>query len=239
MPPRHLQFLLPTSEILLRELPASFKTLQPPPMSPPAQTPPLVIRSPKPPSLESPVTLWRPEPPPSPLPRPLVGPNLESPRLAQTIAPRPGGLVSIPPRLEYLHMDPPSAHPQYGRAPVTMATPVQTPASGRPRSHGFWEARALAAVGAPGARADFRQKNSPALSRAQPAGNCSPKKWGRSSERHAREMGLSRVPACYATILFLAQGSVSKCILGAVGECLLAGLQFPKCWTASKARVAL
>lgn len=134
MSPPHLQFLLPISEILPDLLPPCFKTLQPPPVSPSrtALSPcHLVSKAPWP---REPGTLQRSEPPPgSPLPRPSIGPNPESPRPAQTIAPQQGRLVSIPPSLQYPHVDPPFPRPQRGRAPVTMATPVRTPEAPVPR----------------------------------------------------------------------------------------------------------
>ena len=62
-PPPHLQFLLPAPEILPRELPPRFKTLQPPRMSPHSPLPwHLVFKSPR--SLDNPSTHTRPEPPP-------------------------------------------------------------------------------------------------------------------------------------------------------------------------------
>ena len=62
-PPPHLQFLLPAPEILPRELPPRFRTLQPPRMSPHSPLPwHLVFKSP--PSLDNPSTHTRPEPPP-------------------------------------------------------------------------------------------------------------------------------------------------------------------------------
>lgn len=67
---------------------------------------------------------------------PVTGPNPESPRPAQTIAQQWGAIVSTQPSLQYLHVDPPSSCPQRERGPVTMATPVRTPAGPVPRRLG-------------------------------------------------------------------------------------------------------
>lgn len=70
-----------------------------------------------------------------PASRPLIGPNPESSRRAQTKATRSGGL-SVPDPTSSLHVDPPSSRPQRELAPVTMATPVRTPAALVPRRLG-------------------------------------------------------------------------------------------------------
>lgn len=133
-----------------------------------------------------------------------------------------GGGLSVPDPASNLHVGPPSSRPQRERAPVTMATPVRTPAAPVPRRLGG--SRSARCWGDPGLeRTSGRRIRSP--SSAQPAGNCSHKTgFARQGGKVGKRDGPSSQHPENLSVFFCLFSSVrfplpvSSCMIGVVSS---------------------
>lgn len=116
------------------------------------------------------------------------------------------------------------------RAPVTMATPVRTPAAPVPRQlGGYGSGSCCGAQSWSGLPA-----KEPACPRAHSPQGVVVSRMSRLLRAADRAKARTRFPACSATVPFPPQEPGSKCMPGVVDDGVFEGLQFPRCLTGSR-----